>query len=73
MYKRRTVARPTGGRAAPAAGVLCDYFLCEYLAGGAANADAEETADVTWIPKDSLTRFTPVDMVFPPILAVLEE
>lgn len=62
-----------GSRLHPVTGVLCEYFLCEYLAGEAANADAEENADVMWVPKNSLTRFIPVDTIFPPILAVLEE
>lgn len=32
-----------------------------------------ENIDVMWVPRNSVTRFIPVDTIFPPILAVLEE
>ncbi|MFD9472770.1 NUDIX hydrolase [Streptomyces goshikiensis] len=67
------VRQHLGNRLHPVTGVLCEYFLCEYLAGEAANTDAVENVDVMWVPKNSLTRFIPVDTIFPPILAVLEE
>ncbi|MGW7314647.1 NUDIX hydrolase [Streptomyces sp. NPDC054865] len=67
------VRQHLGNRLHPVTGVLCEYFLCEYLAGEAANADVAENADVMWVPKNSLTRFIPVDTIFPPILAGLEE
>ncbi|MFD7538130.1 NUDIX hydrolase [Streptomyces sp. NPDC059819] len=67
------VRQHLGSRLHPVTGVLCDYFLCEYLAGEATNTDAVENVDVMWVPKNSLTRFIPVDTIFPPILAVLEE
>ncbi|MER5868303.1 NUDIX domain-containing protein [Streptomyces sp. NPDC002044] len=66
------VRQNLGSRLHPVTG-LCDYFLCEYLAGEAANTDAVENVDDMWVPKNSLTRFIPVDTIFPPILAVLEE
>jgi 8-oxo-dGTP diphosphatase len=62
-----------GNRLHPVTGVLCEYFLCEYLAGEATNSDAAENIDVLWVPKRAATRFIPVNTVFPPILAVLEE
>lgn len=29
--------------------------------------------DVMWVPKNAATRFIPVDTIFPPVLAILEE
>jgi 8-oxo-dGTP diphosphatase len=52
--------------------VICEYWLCEYLAGDAANIDAEENISVTWIHKEKLSRIIPSGQVFPPILRVLE-
>ncbi|MCE7080116.1 NUDIX hydrolase [Streptomyces sp. ST2-7A] len=68
-----TVRRPLGERLHPLTGVHCTYFLCEYLAGEATNRDTIENLDVTWVPRNALTRFIPTDTVFPPILAALEE
>ncbi|PBC83990.1 MULTISPECIES: NUDIX hydrolase [unclassified Streptomyces] len=62
-----------GNRLHPVTGVLCEYFLCEYLAGQATNSDAVENIDVMWVPRNAVTRFIPVDTIFPPVLAVLEE
>ncbi|MFD5563814.1 NUDIX hydrolase [Kitasatospora griseola] len=62
-----------GGRLHPATGVWCQYYLAEYLAGEARNQDAIENADVMWVPRNAVTRFIPVDTIFPPILATLEE
>ncbi|MFH0243075.1 NUDIX domain-containing protein [Streptomyces sp. HK10] len=67
------VRRHLGNRVHPVTGVLCEYFLCEYLAGEATNSDAAENIDVMWVPRNSVTRFIPVDTIFPSILAVLEE
>ncbi|MFI1589618.1 NUDIX hydrolase [Streptomyces halstedii] len=67
------VRRRLGNRLHPATGVLCDYFLCEYLAGEATNSDVAENIDVMWVPRNAVTRFIPVDTIYPPILAVLEE
>ncbi|MCP3822608.1 NUDIX hydrolase [Streptomyces sp. A3M-1-3] len=67
------VRQHLGSRLHPVTGVLCEYFLCEYLAGEAANTDAVENIDVMWVPRNSVTRFIPVDTIFPPALAVLEE
>ncbi|MFK0288869.1 NUDIX hydrolase [Streptomyces sp. NPDC090442] len=62
-----------GNRLHPVTGVQCEYFLCEYLAGQATNSDAVENIDVMWVPRNAVTRFIPVDTIFPPVLAVLEE
>ncbi|MEU5086651.1 NUDIX hydrolase [Streptomyces sp. NPDC021356] len=67
------VRQRLGNRLHPVTGVLCEYFLCEYLAGEASNTDAVENIDVMWVPRNSVPRFIPVDRIFPPILAVLEE
>lgn len=47
--------------------------LCEYLAGEATNSNATENIDVMWVPRNAVPRFVPVDTIFPPVLAVLEE
>lgn len=67
------VRRHLGNRLHPVTGVLCEYFLCEYLAGEAKNTDTVENIDVMWVPRNAVTRFIPTDTIFPPILAVLEE
>jgi 8-oxo-dGTP diphosphatase len=67
------VRQHLGNRLHPVTGVLCEYFLCEYLAGEATNSDAAENIDVMWVPRNAMPRFIPVDTIFPPILAVLEE
>ncbi|GAA2314690.1 hypothetical protein Scani_48290 [Streptomyces caniferus] len=53
--------------------MLCEYFLCEYLAGEATNSDAAENTDVMWVLRNAVPHFISVDTIFPPILAVLEE
>jgi 8-oxo-dGTP diphosphatase len=67
------VRRSLGGRLHPITGVHCEYFLCDYLAGEARNSDVVENVDVTWARRDSVTRFIPAEMIFPPITAVLED
>ncbi|MGW5116476.1 NUDIX hydrolase [Streptomyces noursei] len=62
-----------GNRLHPVTGVLCEYFLCEYLAGQATNSDAIENVDVMWVPRNAVTRFIPADTIFPPLLSMLEE
>ncbi|MFJ9617846.1 NUDIX hydrolase [Streptomyces noursei] len=61
-----------GNRLHPITGVLCEYFLCEYLAGQATNSDAVENVDVMWVPTKAVTRFIPADTIFPPVLVTLE-
>jgi 8-oxo-dGTP diphosphatase len=66
------IARALGSRVHPITHVYCDYFLCEYLTGEAENRDPAENVSVTWAPIDRLTRFIPVEYIFPPILEALE-
>ncbi|MEU0097270.1 MULTISPECIES: NUDIX hydrolase [Streptomyces] len=68
-----TIRQRLGERLHPVTGVHCVYFLCEYLAGDAMNSDAVENVDVTWVAKSAVTRFIPVDNIYPPILEALEE
>ncbi|MEU3600494.1 NUDIX domain-containing protein [Streptomyces sp. NPDC006798] len=67
------VRRRLGERLHPVTSVVCEYFLCEYLTGEATNSDTVENMDVMWVAINSVTRFIPVDTIFPPVLAVLEE
>jgi len=67
-----TVRRHLGTRVHPLTGVVCEYFLCDYLAGEARNDDLLENVDVTWTLRTSITRFIPADRIFPPILEALE-
>jgi 8-oxo-dGTP diphosphatase len=66
------VVRRLGSRVHPVTNVLCDYVLCEYLSGDAENKDVVENVSVTWIDKQNLTRFIPVNRIFPPVLEALE-
>ncbi|MFZ3592288.1 NUDIX domain-containing protein [Streptomyces sp. BH104] len=61
-----------GERIHPKTGVVATYFLCDYLAGEAANLDPLENVDVAWVPRSTLTRFIPSDQIYPPIMAALE-
>jgi 8-oxo-dGTP pyrophosphatase MutT (NUDIX family) len=67
-----TVVRKLGSRLHPITNVYCDYLLCEYLAGDAANVDMIENVSVMWTDKTKLTRFIPANLIFPPILEALE-
>jgi 8-oxo-dGTP diphosphatase len=66
------VTRHLGSRIHPITHVLCDYLLCEYLAGEPRNADPVENVSAIWTPRDRLTRFIPVANIYPPILEALE-
>ncbi|MFE0421576.1 NUDIX hydrolase [Streptomyces sp. NPDC058953] len=70
---RCVVRRRLGERLHPVTSVLCEYFLCEYLAGEATNSDTVENMDVIWVDVNAVTRFIPLDTIFPPVLAALEE
>lgn len=61
-----------GSRLHPVTGATCDYYLCDYLAGEATNADTLENVDVAWAPIAALTRFIPASTIYPPIMAALE-
>lgn len=67
-----TVIRSLGSRLHPVTSVMCDYLLCEYLAGDAENVDVVENVSVTWTDRTDLTRFIPADRIFPPVLEALE-
>ncbi|MBA3529219.1 MAG: NUDIX hydrolase [Propionibacteriaceae bacterium] len=65
------VSGKIGARVHPVTGVYCVYFLCDYLAGEAANQDIVENASVTWAPVQALPRFIPPSNIFPPVLEAL--
>jgi 8-oxo-dGTP diphosphatase len=67
------VRQHLGNRLHPTTGVLCDYYLCDYLTGEASNRDPIENVDVAWTPRASINRFIPADKIYPPIVAALEE
>jgi len=67
-----TIRRHLGTRLHPVTGVIAEYYLADYLAGEAVNADPLENLDVTWTPITTLTRFIPTDRLYPPVLAALE-
>jgi 8-oxo-dGTP diphosphatase len=66
------VLRSLGRRLHPITNVHCEYLLCEYLGGEAANKDIAENVSVTWTPINRLTRFIPADRIYPPVLQALE-
>lgn len=68
-----TIVRNLGSRLHPITYVYCDYLLCEYLGGDAQNLDVAENVSVTWTTSDRLTRFIPIDQIFPPALQAVEE
>ncbi|WP_454859611.1 NUDIX domain-containing protein [Promicromonospora soli] len=61
-----------GRRIHPVTAALCEYFLCDHLAGAPVNADPDENAAVVWVERPHVTRFIPVGVIFPPILTALE-
>jgi 8-oxo-dGTP diphosphatase len=67
-----SVRRHLGQRLHPVTNVLCDYWLCDYLAGELANRDPVENADVLWCPIASVSKFIPTANIYPPILEALE-
>jgi 8-oxo-dGTP pyrophosphatase MutT (NUDIX family) len=65
------VRQPLGSRIHPTKGVLCEYFLCDWLMGDASNRDPLENSDAQWVPISHLPRFIPTEQIYPPILEVL--
>jgi len=63
--------RSLGERLHPVTGVVCAYVQCGYLAGEASNADPDENVAVMWVPAAEVSRFIPVDRIYPPVLAIL--
>ncbi|MEU5262441.1 NUDIX domain-containing protein [Amycolatopsis sp. NPDC021455] len=62
------VTRKLGTRLHPTTGVLCEYVLCDYVAGEARNADVVENVAAIWVDRADLTRFVPAAQVFGPVL-----
>jgi 8-oxo-dGTP pyrophosphatase MutT (NUDIX family) len=67
-----SVSQSLGRRIHPITNVICEYLLCEYVAGEAMNIDADENISVTWIHRDKLARIIPSHHIFPPVLEVLD-
>jgi 8-oxo-dGTP diphosphatase len=61
-----------GSRLHPVTGVVCDYFLCPYLAGEPVNLDNVENAAVTWAPRRDVAKFIEEGNIYPPVLMILE-
>ena len=64
--------RKLGSRVHPITNVLCDYVLCDYLAGYARNLDLIENVGVLWVNKDRLPSFIAPDLIYPPVMKVLD-
>lgn len=62
-----------GSRLHPVTGVLCDYWLCDFLAGDVENRDPDENVSAIWVPLAALTKFVPPERIFAPVLQALEE
>lgn len=67
------VRESLGSRIHPAKGVLCAYYLCDWLMGEASNRDPLENSDAQWVPISSLPKFIPPAQIYPPIVAALED
>ena len=66
------VTRKLGTRLHPTTGVLCEYVLCDYVAGEARNVDVVENVATIWVDHADLTRFIPAGQVYGPTLRALE-
>lgn len=67
-----SVDRLLGERVHPISNAACTYWQCSWLAGEASNLDQSENLDLAWVARDQVTRFIKPDMIYPPILALLE-
>jgi len=65
-----SVSRSLGSRLHPRTRVLCEYFLCSYLAGNVENRDVVENVTVTWVERMKLTHFIPLTNLFQALLSV---
>jgi 8-oxo-dGTP pyrophosphatase MutT (NUDIX family) len=65
------VTRKLGTRLHPTTGVLCEYVLCDYVAGEARNVDVVENVAAIWVESADLTRFVPADQIYGPVLRAL--
>jgi len=68
-----TVRAPLGTRLHPKTGALCNYYLCDHLAGEPENRDPVENSAVTWAPINRLADFVALELIYPPILDALGE
>ncbi|SEF29231.1 ADP-ribose pyrophosphatase YjhB, NUDIX family [Amycolatopsis pretoriensis] len=66
------VTRKLGTRLHPTTGVLCEYVLCDYVAGEARNVDVVENVAAIWVERADLTRFVPADQIYGPVLRALD-
>lgn len=63
-----SVSHNLGSRLHPLTRVLCEYFLCSYLAGTVENRDVIENVTVTWVDRMKLTHFIPLTNLFQALL-----
>ncbi|RSM35994.1 hypothetical protein DMA12_42080 [Amycolatopsis balhimycina DSM 5908] len=66
------ITRKLGTRLHPTTGVLCEYVLCDYVAGEARNVDVVENVAAIWVDRADLTRFIPDGQVYGPVLRALD-
>lgn len=66
------VTRKLGTRLHPTTGVLCEYVLCDYVAGDVRNVDVVENVAAIWVSRADLTRFVPAVQVYGPVLRALD-
>lgn len=64
-----SVSRFLGSRLHPMTRVLCDYFLCYYLAGTVENKDVVENVTAMWVERAKLPHFIPLTNIFEALLA----
>lgn len=66
-----TPARRLGSRIHPLTRVICEYVVCEYITGEAANSDRDENSGVLWATYEELVRLIPVGRIYLPVLRAL--
>ena len=65
------VTRKLGTRLHPTTGVLCEYVLCDYVAGETRNVDVVENVAAIWVDHADLTRFIPAAQIYGPVIRAL--
>ncbi|MFJ1766491.1 NUDIX hydrolase [Amycolatopsis sp. NPDC088138] len=65
------VRHKLGTRLHPTTGVICEYFICDHVAGEARNADVVENVAAIWVDRADLTRFMPAAQIYGPIVRAL--
>ncbi|MCA1671121.1 MAG: NUDIX hydrolase, partial [Actinobacteria bacterium] len=63
--------RHLGRRLHPATHVFCEYHLCEFVSGQAANLDAAENSGVVWVDTSQLPRLIAPEFIYPPVVEAL--